>query len=75
MHFKLAQTTHRYKTRMPTFAIPIFNKKDGNVSRYTLDEELNEDLEEDKIIGTLFHEIVYADDTIIYSRKRETVDN
>jgi len=38
------------------------------------DEKLNEELEEDKILGTILHEILYADDTIIYSRKRETVE-
>ena len=39
-----------------------------------LDENLNEKLEEDKILGTILHEILYADDTIIYSRNKETVE-
>ena len=37
------------------------------------DDELNKLLEKDKVIGAIFHEILYADDTIIYSRSHKTL--
>lgn len=37
--------------------------------------ELREDLDDDKVLGALFHEILYADDTIIYSRNTRTLYN
>ena len=36
-------------------------------------EQLNKDLEKDKILGTIFNEILYADDTIIYSKSAKTL--
>ena len=35
--------------------------------------QLREDLDDDKVLGALFHEILYADDTIIYSRNPKTL--
>ena len=37
------------------------------------DEHQRENLEKDKILGTIFDEVLYADDTIIYSRNPETL--
>jgi len=37
------------------------------------DEELEEETEEDKISRTIFDEMLYADDAIIYSRNSETL--
>ena len=37
------------------------------------DPDLERELQEDKIIGVVLHEILYADDTIIYSRNSETL--
>ena len=37
------------------------------------DENLQKLLKKDEVIGTIFHEILYADDTIIYSRNNETL--
>ena len=36
-------------------------------------EELGNELKEDKILGTIFDEVLYAYDTIIYSRNAETL--
>ena len=38
-----------------------------------LDKELEEELEENQVIGTMIHELLYADDTIIYSRNPQTL--
>ena len=38
-----------------------------------LDKELEEELEENQVIGAMIHELLYADDTIIYSRSPETL--
>ena len=35
---------------------------------------LHEDLHEDKVIGALFHEILYADDTILASTAAKTIN-
>ena len=37
------------------------------------DEELEEELAENQVIGAMIHELLYADDTIIYSRNPETL--
>ena len=37
------------------------------------DPELEKILEDNKVIGAMFHEILYADDTIIYSRNAKTL--
>ena len=39
------------------------------------DETLREELDKDKILGTIFDEVRYADDTIIYSRNSENTFN
>ena len=38
------------------------------------DEALETELKENRIIGTLFDELLYADDTIIYSKDSKTVE-
>lgn len=37
------------------------------------DPEFEKELEKNKILGSIFHEILYADDTIIYSKSKKTV--
>ena len=37
------------------------------------DPDLEKEIKDDIIFGVLFHEILYADDTVIYSRNAETV--
>ena len=37
------------------------------------DETLRKELNKDKILGTIFEEVLYTDDTIIYSRNPETL--
>ena len=38
------------------------------------EQEFEETLESDRILGTLFDEILYADDTLIYSRNEATLE-
>ena len=39
------------------------------------DRKHDEDLEEDRILGAMFDEILYADDTIILSTDNMTLEN
>ena len=70
----MVHSTFRNQTRMPTLAISFSNNNDRNVPRCTQHKRNERGHGGERILGTLFDEIMYADDTLIFSRKAQKVE-
>ena len=63
----MAHPSNRHKAGMPTIPVSVFDSDDCDIQGCLRKPGLREKLKHDSVLGSVFNEVLYADDTIIFS--------